>query len=248
MTHAAEGTLQAWLDGELATDEQSGLADHLEGCGECRDRAAELRAAAERLSAALSLVDVAPPARVAPAPRRRTFAAPLAGGLARAAGLALILAGGAAALIPGSPLRRLIEDALRTLRGPEPAVVVEAPAAPPQDEVVGGAVYVAPANGAVRVNLVAPSAGARVVVLLVDQAEAAVDAERTGPGFGSTSGAGWVNVEGIEDGLVTVRIPRTAATATVEVDGRVVVRKEDGQLVRTPSAGGGPSVQVDVGG
>jgi anti-sigma factor RsiW len=250
MNHVHEGALQAWLDGELTASERSGLAEHLQGCGACRDRAAELRAAAERLSAALALVDTPPPARVAPA-RRRAFAAPFAGGLVRAAGLALLLAGGAAALIPGSPFRDFIADAWRNLASPAETDLVEAPVEPAQEEqeeLAGSRLAVRPVDGVVRVNLVAPNADARIRVSFGDEAQAEISVERTGPDYELTGGRGWIDVEGIQAGLVTVRIPRTVGAATVEVDGRVVVRKEGDRLVRVPAGTDGPAVEVAPGG
>jgi len=248
MNHVHEGMLQAWLDGELTAPERSGVAEHLQGCLACRDHAAELRAAAERLGAALAFLDTAPPATLAP-PQRRTFATTFGGGLARAAGLALLLAGGAAALIPGSPVRSFILDAWRSL-GASVDTVVEAPPAEPVEEepAARGGVAVTPVDGAVRVNLVAPSSDVHIRVRLVDAEQAEVDAERTGPAYGLTGGRGWIHIAGIEAGFVTVQIPRSVHTATVEVDGRVLVRKVGDLLVAAPETGNGPDVEVLPGG
>ncbi|MEX2608543.1 MAG: zf-HC2 domain-containing protein [Gemmatimonadota bacterium] len=249
MNHVHEGVLQAWLDGELTASERSGVAEHLQGCLACRDHAAELRAAAERLGAALAFLDTAPPATLAAPRRRRSFATAFGGGLARAAGLVLLLAGGAAALIPGSPVRSLIVDAWRSLGAPVDTVVEAPPAEPVQEEIAArGGVAVTPVDGAVRVNLVAPSSDVHIRVQLVDAEQAEVDAERTGPAYGLTGGRGWIHIAGIEAGRVTVQIPRSVHTATVEVDGRVLVRKVGDRLVPAPQSGTGPDVEVLPGG
>lgn len=54
--HPDEGTIHAWLDGELPEAGARALTDHLEGCGACRDAVAEARgllAASARIMRAL---------------------------------------------------------------------------------------------------------------------------------------------------------------------------------------------------
>jgi hypothetical protein len=65
MSHVDDGTLHAYLDGELATVEREHLEAHLAGCPACQARLAEARVLVERansiLGQALPLVE-APPA------------------------------------------------------------------------------------------------------------------------------------------------------------------------------------------
>jgi len=69
MSHADEGTLHAYLDGELTAVEREGLEAHLTGCAACRTRLAEERELIERARGLLART--APPLAVVP-PRRRS--------------------------------------------------------------------------------------------------------------------------------------------------------------------------------
>ena len=50
MSHVDEGTLHAYLDGELAPVERERVDTHLKGCPACQARLAEERAILERAS------------------------------------------------------------------------------------------------------------------------------------------------------------------------------------------------------
>ena len=85
MSHVDEGTLHAYLDGELPGAERAQLETHLAGCTTCRDRLAEERGLLERADRLLTLAEL--PAghthRPAPAPmlavrRRPRFVVPAA--------------------------------------------------------------------------------------------------------------------------------------------------------------------------
>jgi hypothetical protein len=64
MSHVDEGTLHAYLDGELAPVERERVDVHLKGCPACQARLAEERAILERASRLLGLA--APPERAMP--------------------------------------------------------------------------------------------------------------------------------------------------------------------------------------
>ena len=75
MSHVDEGTLHAYLDGELPSDERAALEAHLGQCGICRATLAEQRALLERASALLGSARPAeraiPPfEQLRPAPKR----------------------------------------------------------------------------------------------------------------------------------------------------------------------------------
>jgi hypothetical protein len=75
MLHLEEGTIHAWLDGELSPDEAENAAGHAAGCEQCRARVAEARglmAGATRIVSALDAgpAGVIPRAGSAPAARR----------------------------------------------------------------------------------------------------------------------------------------------------------------------------------
>jgi Putative zinc-finger len=64
MSHVDEGTLHAYLDGELAPVERERVDTHLKGCPACQARLVEERAILERASRLLGMA--APPERAAP--------------------------------------------------------------------------------------------------------------------------------------------------------------------------------------
>lgn len=85
MSHVDEGTLHAYLDGELPGAERAQLESHLAGCTACRDRLTEERGLIERADRLLTLAEL--PAghthRPAPGPmltvrRRPRFVVPAA--------------------------------------------------------------------------------------------------------------------------------------------------------------------------
>ncbi len=91
MQHPDEGTIHAWIDGELPSDQAAALEAHLNDCAECSALAAEARglvAASSRIVSALDIV----PAGVIPkaAPQRRPW---YAGTQLRAAAAVAIVAG-----------------------------------------------------------------------------------------------------------------------------------------------------------
>lgn len=222
-THPTDGDLRAYLDGEAPAEDAGVIRRHLEGCAPCASRAAELRSAEGLVSTALEGLDPAIDAegaraqvreKLAGGGRRRTRPA-ARWSLARAALLILALAGGAAAAIPGSPVRAWLGEALERIGGESPA---PAPASG-EDELAG--VRVEPSAGAVRVVLVGAGPGTRIRVRLVERTAAAVFAGR-GTRFGTGPGSVEARLEGDE---ARVEIPRAALLATVTVNGSVFFRK-----------------------
>lgn len=110
MTHPAEHELLAFVDSELTGDHHAAVLDHVSGCRLCQSRVAERRNEAIRDSALFSALDhraprVSADALIARASRRRVwYQRPLL-----AAGVTLtLMAGVAAAAVPGSALRRYL--------------------------------------------------------------------------------------------------------------------------------------------
>jgi hypothetical protein len=66
MSHLDDGTLHAYLDGELGSTERERLEGHLAGCPPCRERLAEERALVERAERLLGLAAPPAPTRAAP--------------------------------------------------------------------------------------------------------------------------------------------------------------------------------------
>jgi len=142
------------------------------------------------------------------------------GALARAAGLVLLLGGGAAAL-PGSPVRAWIEEALQDPvaavgEAPEPSPAAEAAPAPTGE--TGVRVRVDEGPIAVVVHGAAP--GSRIRVVLAQGRELAVFAA-DGSRFRSSDGQVEVTAAA---GPIRVRLPRSVLPATLSANGRVYLR------------------------
>ena len=109
MQHPEEGTIHAWLDGELSAEDSSALEAHAAACAECSAKVAEARgliAASSRIVSALDIV----PGGVIPAakPVRRPW---YASTQLRAAAAVLIVAG-ASALVMRNGGQRAMENAV----------------------------------------------------------------------------------------------------------------------------------------
>jgi hypothetical protein len=118
--HVDEGTVHAWLDGQLSSDEAARIAAHVEVCAGCSAVVAEARghiAAATRILNALDGV----PTRVVPRATRRIHRWHL-----RAAAAIIVVAVGTAVVLrgPGGALRSMYE-----VRAVPATHVPEAPAA-----------------------------------------------------------------------------------------------------------------------
>lgn len=253
MSHPAEGTLQAHLDGELPRADRAEVERHLEGCAACRAVAERLRAAAASLTGVLALLDrPAPTERALGAASRqrwRRWVGVDAGQvLRRAAVLVVGVATVASATVPGSPLRGWIAGLVRPdAPASVPAgdsVAAAVPGAPPAGAPAPGAavpgaapaasaagVSVLPELGRVRVVLTAPSPDLRIRVRLSDDPYSDVRATGLASGARFRTGPGRVEVSGAGAGEVEVVIPRGARSAVVEVDGRAYFRK-DGEGIR----------------
>lgn len=255
MSHVGEGSLQAYLDGEIDGPAAAGVRDHVATCAFCAAELTALRQAGEATHAALALLDMPAPmlrARAAiaaesrqqpghaPAPHRRRSALRLGSwGLAKAAMLLLALAGASAAAIPD--VRRAFESTLArvaelfgagqedaTIPAPPPPPVVEEPGAPEREV---RQAFVQPAAGRLRIVL-APTAGpVEVHVRLIEASRADVQTATAGQ-VRFVSSTGRLEVAGMREGVVTIGIPHTVAGAVVEIGSARVV-KEGRDLVLT---------------
>jgi hypothetical protein len=248
MNHAHEGMLQAYLDGEVSGAARQEIAEHVDACASCAADLDALRGLSARFSAALAAIDR--PIAVEPAlreARARTTAvrriqphvARSAAGrgpgvrrnFVRAAVLTLLLAGGASAAIPGTPVRQWLSgawDRVATFFGGErPEPVVEVREQPLAAEETG--LTIAPYQGRVTILLTGADPAATIHVVLVDQPTASVVATSPGARFGTARGR--IEVAEIGQRDLIVRIPVTLPAAVVELNGRLVASKTGAALV-----------------
>jgi hypothetical protein len=259
MSHAAEGSLQAYLDGEIDAAAAAQLVDHLAVCPACTHELAALQRGSELAHNALALLDTPPQlirVRAALAAERRAprrFARLGASSLAKAAMLLLALAGAGAAAIPGSPVRRALEatfarvaqlftgDEARPVDIAEPPAPAADPAMPGRDV---ASISIAPADNAVRVMLHAPAGPVDVTVRLADRSRANVVATTVESGVRFVSATGRLEVVGLGTGEVVIEIPRTLEHASIQVGGQVHVYKQASQLHLSGPAGTGQGSEV----
>jgi anti-sigma factor RsiW len=233
--HLGEGALQALLDGELSDFEGSQVRRHLAGCDACASSYEQMKEANAALTAALALLET--PGRARP-PLVRPGKAARAWGrsaLPRAAAVLLVgFAAAASATIPGSPVRewlaaRVEPPTLAVAVPDERSVQAEATALAVETAAEWG-VSVEPAAGRVRVVLTDPSPELQVRALLASGSSAGVFATGDQAGTRFSTGAGTIEVIGAGAGEMRIEIPRSARSASIEVDGRTYLVKEGDQL------------------
>lgn len=261
MNHLSEGQLQAYLDGEVEGAYARSLAAHLEACAVCTATLDELRAAAVRTSHALAWLDrpastaaaIQPgiaalaaeratevvgangDARVTSIDAHRPWRRPARVGFLKAAMLALLVTGAAAAAIPGSPVQRWLIGAWTQMTGPEP-VVVEEPEVPETVEPAPApaelaSISIEPIDGRLTVLLDGAAPGQSIRVVLVDEPTATVETDATAATRFST-GPSRIQATGLGRGSVNVLLPRSLAYARVVADGQLLLEKE-GSAVHT---------------
>lgn len=258
-SHPSEARLVAYLDGELSPEEGRRLSRHVEDCRACGRRMDELRETARVFSEAVA--DLLPPRSDVTAGdlRRRAEGrgeeADVVGhvGDAResegsgfrwttatriAASVAVLL--GAAAALPGSPVRSWIDRSVQGVQAlftaDEEGTATEStepsPSARPEIADRSG-VAVGASDGSIRIQLsdVPPSTVVRV--RLVDAPQAGVwnagGRYRTAPGR--------IEVTAPTSEALLVEIPRSVDRVRLEVNGRVAAVKRSEVLdVRVPGA------------
>lgn len=249
--HPSRARLLAHLDGELSDGAAGRIAAHLEGCERCRRRRRELREASGLLRRALEKADVPAPGvdpREVRAAARETGASGREGaeatpgktGARRLAGRAglkaalvfLGLATAAAAALPGSPLRSWIAGAASS---PEPAEADRA-AAPAATARTSPQAVSIPVSGRAAVRIVDPAPGLVVRVRVVDGPRLTV----TGRGGRYETGDGFLEVRAPGGGELRIDLPRSVRDARVTADGRLLLRREGGDLrIHAPVADSG---------
>lgn len=249
--HIDDGRLLGYLDGELTGPGATRLTEHLRECAACRRALEELRSASRRLTTVLERLDTAPPRSLrlpvvplrssAPSSERAPAGTT---GRARTSGTgassrrwwiaaALVLAAGtAAAAVPGSPVRAWVERSLGIADGNTPAVESPATELPVADGDGDETAVALRPEARLVIIIREPSADTRVRIRLVDDPRASVRAS----GARYRTARDRIEVLRPGPGPLEIAIPRALGSARVEVDGRVLVRKEGPDLrVLTPA-------------
>ncbi len=224
--HPTDATLLALLHGELDDRATESARTHLASCAECAARSAALARADAETGALLSLLDHPVPSRPLPVPRQ---AGPRWARPAIAASLALLLAGAAAAAVPGTALHRWI--AIRFGAAPEPRPAPVAPAPPPAEAQAGGVEL--PGSGALTVTFAVPESAGRLMVSAGARGGAVLHA--FGGDVGYQVAKGQIAVDNRRPaGRYTLDVPTDLARLTVLVAGRTIFDSERRTLDAVP--------------
>ncbi len=248
MTHLDDGRLHALMDEELDNPDASAVRLHLEDCDACKHRMAELEERSALVARALDQLDTATPpsgardavlARVgsgssSPAETRsRVFRM----SLARAAILVLFLGGGLATALPASPVRGWIAAGwgrVTDLFDSQNDSGTQSPAggATTQDgsddapSGTSAGVRLDAAGQDITIVLRGIDSGTLIVVRFVPGGEAGAFADD--PATFRTS-EGRIEVIGASNRVV-VDLPEDAASASIEVNGGIYLRKEGDRI------------------
>ncbi|CAN5675198.1 hypothetical protein BH23GEM11_BH23GEM11_20190 [soil metagenome] len=260
--HPEEGVLQAFVDAALPSDHAAQVDAHLAACEPCRHRVAALEALEGRVRGLLADVDASRPSLERPDldrarwDIRRRRASGRGRGLRRrsaaaAAGLILV-AGGVAAAIPGSP-RRSLFTGQTSPAGHDSALVATAAADRPGEALpgmTGVAVGFRDARVEVVLEGVEPGTEVEMVIGTGDRVEVLAP-----EGAQFRAGTGSVVVELGRAGDVLVRIPPGPGTVVLRSgfrqlaqwsggafqfgEGVIADPRSDGVRIQVPAESGG---------
>ena len=234
--HPSDATLVAMIHGELIDGAEAGLRSHLAECGACAALEAELRAGDTEVHELLAILDHAVPRLHPPVAASRV---PSLRRAALAASLALLLAGAAAAAVPGTPLNRWIRDRLAPSVPAGALRAVPAPArATPDDEQAAGGVEV-PATRELTLVFGEPEPAGLLTVARADRPDVSLRA--FGGAVAYQVGDGRIVVDNRRPALrYALEIPVGLPRLTVLVGGRVVFDSDHRPL----GAAGGDTISL----
>lgn len=233
MEHPDEGQIRAFLDGE-AGDAHPGLETHIRQCSQCSAIVQSQEEALMRLSEALAASDVAPPlvrsrqallrARRKKAPWTMTRR-----NLPKAASIAILITAGAAAALPGSPLRDWIRGSpagVQESGAPSPPSAEPAAALASGEDLgmVGASLPLKEGGMTIRILELAPGAEIRVQMVEGDQV-----------GIYAGQGTRFRTEEHVMEatgapGNLRVEVPRGMDGYEVVVEGQVYLRRMEGEV------------------
>lgn len=232
--HPTDGLIRAFLDDEIEPAGRQEILAHLDDCAVCRGMVQEVRSRNDRVTLALEGLDTIPPTDFALAAlkhRIREAAGPRfrIQGLGRAAAVALLLLGGAASALPGSPVRHWISSGWNRITGrnaPEQSTTppAESPLPSLASEEAGAGIGVP--GGVVELRVEGLPEGEEITVLLVEGDQAGIYGPAT-TRFRTEEG----KIEAfVAEGGIRVELPRAVNRATVVVNGIPYLRKSGDNL------------------
>lgn len=112
MQHPDEGTIHAWIDGQLSADASAELETHVAACAECAALVAEARGLVAASTRIVSALDSVPAGVIPAAAKRRPW---YASTQLRAAAAVLFVAGASALVIRGGDSVSLDKEASRVM-------------------------------------------------------------------------------------------------------------------------------------
>ena len=228
--HPNDATLLALIHGELDDDAAATVRAHLSDCAACVASEAALRQADKEIVTLLGELDHAapvlrPPAAASPPRLRHT---------ALAASLALLLAGAAAAAVPGTSLNRWIRSRLDGAppTAPRAASPGPAPARTPPAQAAGVDI---PTPRSLVVSFAAPEPGGMLTVSAGARTDAALRAY--GGDVAYQVGDGRIAVDNRRPaGRYTLEVPATLSRLEVLVGARRVFDSAERPLGATPDS------------
>lgn len=222
MSHPDRESLRRFIDGELTDDDRLATAAHIDKCTECSDTLANVQREDAWVGSLLSTLDS--PQRIAAsrfAPRTRM---PI--WLRRAAVLFFLLSvAGAAWALPGSPLRRWLDD-----------TAVDASNASTLDETANhapaphGGIEI-PVDGAVQIAFMQRQSRGAIRVILSDSTGIVLTILGDDAGIDSRSEHSVVIDNRASSADYAIRVPHGAADLVIRVADRIVFRKTADQVV-----------------
>jgi anti-sigma factor RsiW len=221
--HPSDAALLSLIHRELGEEPRDELEEHVAGCASCARRVGALRTDDADIGRLLTVLDHPLPRRLPPAVAR----APRAMRPALAASLALLVAGAAAAAVPGTPVHRWIQAHLATARRPVTSPSVMSNPVPATGQ-VGSGIEI-PAPGELTVSFVRPEDSATVTVSRSDRSDISLRA--LGGRVGYQVGAGHIVVDNRRAaGRYQLEVPNSLERLTVVVSGRVIFTSARGRV------------------
>jgi len=228
--HPNDATLLALIHGELDDDAAATVRAHLSDCAACAASEAALRQGDKEIATLLRELDHAVPVLSPPAAASR----PRLRHTALAASLALLLAGAAAAAVPGTSLNRWIRSRLDGAppTAPRAGSPRPAPATTPPAQAAGVNI---PTPRSLVVSFAAPEPGGMLTVSAGARADAALRAY--GGDVAYQVGDGRIAVDNRRPaGRYTLEVPATLSRLEVLVGARRVFDSAERPLGATPDS------------